>query len=300
MRHGYGRVIAYAVAVNAVCAACDAPFLDDDEQVAVASNVRAFAHQTFTVWRCRTCRSIHARDAVDLDAYYADYPFARATASRVTRYFHGRLWKRIGAAPGARVLDYGCGAGLFVDELRRRGVDAVGYDAYAPRFADDRVLDARYDCVIAQDVIEHVDDPRALLATFERLCVPGGRIAIGTPDAGAIDLARADAWKHTLHQPYHRHLLSRAALEALAAARGWTLERYWPRPYTNSPIPTLNAPYLLRYLRAVDDTLDVAFEPPRVRAAMFTPAALFDAVFGALRCPPGDGLAIFRAPDLRP
>jgi len=282
------------------CLVCEAETADADvEQAAVASNVRAFADQSFALWRCGACRSIHARDEVDLVTYYRDYPFARAQPSRVLRYFHRRLWRRLaraGATRTDRVLDYGCGAGLFVDDLRRAGLDAHGYDAYDARHQDPAPLAARYRCILAQDVIEHVDDPRALLDTFADLGEPGGLIAIGTPDAAAIDLHAAARWKHTLHQPYHRHLLSRAALEALAAARGWTLVRYYPRPYTNTPVPTLNLPYLLRYLRANDDTLDVAFDPPRLRGAMLTPFALFDALFGALRCPPGDGLAIFRTP----
>lgn len=278
-----------------VCGAAQPPA----EQVEVPSNVRAFAAERFALWRCAGCRSIHARDEVDLDRYYGAYPFARATPSRITRFFHGRLWRRLraaGVARGARVLDYGCGRGLLVDELRRRGLDAHGYDAYDPAYADRAALAAGYDAAIAQDVIEHVAAPLALLDELGRLVRPGGLVAIGTPDAAAIDLARPGRWHHTLHQPYHRHLLAHPALVAAATARGWTVVAHHRRPYTNTWVPTLNQPYLLRYLRAVDDTLDVAFEPPRFRWAMLSPAAMVDAVFGALRCPPGDGLTVFRTP----
>lgn len=269
------------------------------ETATVRSNVAAFAAERFAVWRCGGCRSIHARDEVDLDHYYRDYPFARAQPTRVLRYFHRRLWRRAraGGAPAAgRVLDYGCGSGLLVDDLRAAGVDAHGYDRYQPRFADPAVLTARYDCVIAQDVIEHVADPLALLDELGRLARPGGTIAIGTPDAAAIELAAPERHLHALHQPYHRHLLSTAALHAAAAARGWTLVRRWRRPYTDTPIPTLNARYLLRYLAANGDHLDAAFAPPRFRWAMLSPAALFDAAFGALRGGATDGTSVFRTP----
>jgi 2-polyprenyl-3-methyl-5-hydroxy-6-metoxy-1,4-benzoquinol methylase len=291
--------VRYAEAVPESCVICRAVADPRAETTTVASNVRAFAHQTFALWRCDQCRSIHARDSVDLDAYYRDYPFARARPSRISRYFHRRLWRRLrraGVGANARVLDYGCGAGLLVADLRRRGVAAAGYDAYDARYQDRAPLSQQYDCVLAQDVIEHVDDPRAMLATIAAMTGRGGHVAIGTPDADAIDLTAAAGWKHTLHQPYHRHVLSRAALTTLADELGWRLVRYHPTPYTNTPVPTLNTRYLVRYLRAVDDTLDVAFEPPRLRLAMLTPAALFDALFGGLRCPPGDGLAIFATP----
>lgn len=267
------------------------------ETAEVACNVRRFREQRFSVWRCGGCRSIHASGEVDLDAYYQDYPFARGAPSRLTRYLHGRLWRRVASAgveQGASVLDYGCGAGLLVDSLRARGLAAEGYDAYTPAFQRPELLSRTYDVVLAQDVIEHVDEPLALLEELAARCRPGGVLAIGTPDALAIDLGRADEWKHSLHQPYHRHILASTALLAAAAARGLSLVRYFPRSYTNTPIPTINLPYLLRYLRAVDDTIDVAFDPPTVRLAMFSPAALWDAAFGALRCPASDGLAVFR------
>ncbi|MCB9561966.1 MAG: methyltransferase domain-containing protein [Kofleriaceae bacterium] len=282
------------------CAICGAPPGPDVETATVPSNVRAHRDERFAVWRCGACRSIHARDDVDLDHYYRDYPFLRARDSRVLRYFQRRLWRRVERAGARRdhaVLDYGCGGGLLVTLLRRRGwAGATGYDAYAEAWADPATLDARYDVVFSQDVIEHVADPLALLATFERLCRPGGLIAIGTPDAAAIDLADVDRHRHSLHQPYHRHVLAHPALIAAARARGWRLVAHHRRPYTNTPVPTLNQPYLLRYLRAFDDTVDVAYDPPRVSWRMFTPGALFDAVFGGLRCPPTEGLAIFRTP----
>lgn len=283
------------------CCYCGTDPAPVEERAHVRSNVRAHRHERFEVWRCAGCRSIHASDAVDLDAYYRDYPFLRARRSWVTSYFHRRLWKRLtraGAAARASVLDYGCGSGAFVETLAARGVDAQGYDAYNPAFAGAGALGRTYDVVVSQDVIEHVDDPLALLDTFARLCRPGGLVAIGTPDAAALDLRRPEAFVHSLHAPFHRHIATRAALLAAGEARGWTPVRWYATSYINTPVPTLNVPYLLRYLRAGDDTVDVGFDPPRVRLAMFTPAALFDALFGALRCPPTDGMAIFRTPDV--
>ncbi len=281
------------------CCVCGADPAPVSETAQVRSNVRAHRQERFGLWRCGGCKTIHAADEVDLDHYYRDYPFQRGTASWITRYFHRRMWRRLvaaGAGPRASVLDYGCGAGLLVADLAARGLDAHGYDAYAPAFAEPAALARRYELVIAQDVIEHVADPLALLATFERLAEPGGLIAIGTPDAAALDLRAPERFVHSLHQPYHRHILTAAALDAAAARRGWRRVRRYATTHANTPVPTLNLPYLLRYLRANDDTIDVAYDPPRVRLAMFSPAAMFDALFGALRCPPTDGMTIFRAP----
>src|SRR5690348_16358154 len=89
--------------------------------------------------------------------------------------------------PGSRVLDYGCGIGSdglalmeagydvgFADfdnpsveylrwRLRRRGLDAPIYDL------DSTAPPPGWDAAYAFDVIEHVDDPFAFLATLDRL-----------------------------------------------------------------------------------------------------------------------------------
>lgn len=261
--------------------------------------MRAHRAERFEVWRCGGCGSIHAADDVDLDRYYRDYPFLRARRSRVNAYLLRRLWRRVrraGAGEGGTVLDFGCGAGELVQVLRERGTAAEGYDAYGEEFSDPAVLGRRYDVVLSQDVIEHVADPLALLNHLDGLCEPGGLVVIGTPDAAALDLRAPERTFHSLHQPYHRHILTRAALCAAGEARGWSLVSWYGTSYANTPVPTLNLPYLLRYLRAVDDTIDVAFDPPRFRWAMVSPSAIFDALFGGLRCPPTDGMAIFRKP----
>jgi SAM-dependent methyltransferase len=69
-----------------------------------------------------------------------------------------------------RMLDYGCGVGFLVRELRLRGVEAFGYDisSWAVAYANEvlRVssvsqdvtqLDRKWDVVIALDVFEHMD-----------------------------------------------------------------------------------------------------------------------------------------------
>src|SRR5688500_6456372 len=186
------------------------------ETARVRSNVRKFRSEQFELWRCPACRSIHARDAVDLAHYYASYPMFPPDIEWRLHRAYGNMLKRLvrsGLSKEHRILDYGCGSGALVRFLRSAGYDTSGYDAYAEAFADRSVLERSYDCVVSQDVIEHVDSPRALLAEFDRLTVPGGMIAIGTPDAAALDLAAPEDFVHALHAPYHRHILARDVLQ---------------------------------------------------------------------------------------
>jgi 2-polyprenyl-3-methyl-5-hydroxy-6-metoxy-1,4-benzoquinol methylase len=51
-------------------------------------------------------------------------------------------------------------------------VRAEGYDPCSEAFGDASVLGSRYDFVTAQDVLEHVDDPRALVDDLKNYTAP--------------------------------------------------------------------------------------------------------------------------------
>ncbi len=283
-----------------VCNICDAatPRGNGVETADVPSNVRRFRDECFAVWRCPACRCIHASDEVDLDHYYRDYPFQQQRLDGATRAFFRVNLKRLmggGLRREHTLLDYGCGSGLFLAFLRERGFDrAKGFDAFAEQFNAPDLLKATYDCVFSQDVLEHVAAPRDLLATFDRLTAPGGLIVIGTPNAAAVDLARPETCMHTLHQPYHRTILTKAALIACGRDLGWSVVREFDTPYVNTRIPFLNVRMWNRYSRAHDNTLDLAFEPFRVNRALMKFGTLFDGFFGSCRCPANDVMVLFR------
>jgi SAM-dependent methyltransferase len=283
------------------CAVCEAHGGGiASESSAVTSNVRAFASETFQLWRCGACQSIHARDEVDLAHYYSGYPFFELPFDWRLRAAYAEQRRRLEAAGLRRddhVLDYGCGSGAFVRYLQSCGYrHAEGYDGYNPRFSDRAVLARRYDCVLSQDVLEHVPEPRELLDLFDRLALPGALIAIGTPNASAIDLGRAELYRHTLHAPYHRHIFSRAALAGSGERRGWRLEQYYPTQYANTFVPFLNSRFYLFFMRTLDDTLDCLLEqPPRVGPCLQRwPEALAWGLSGAYHAEETDVMAVFR------
>jgi 2-polyprenyl-3-methyl-5-hydroxy-6-metoxy-1,4-benzoquinol methylase len=288
---------------NANCQICDLRLEPavSPERATVRCNVRHFRDEQFDVWRCPQCRSIHACQDVDLGYYYARYPrFSQDIEWRLHpsyRTFMRRL-TRHGLERGHDILDYGCGSGSFVRFLQQEGFSSVrGYDAYAEEFRDDSLLAQRYDCIVSQDVIEHVDDPIALLARFDQLAKPGALICIGTPDAAAIDLTDPEEHVHALHAPYHRHIFAADALRAAAERFGWSLVRYLPRMYSATRVPTQNPRFGRHYLRCHDDCVDSLTEPARFDSwRLWTPATLFYALFGYWLDRHTDVMFIFRAP----
>jgi ubiquinone/menaquinone biosynthesis C-methylase UbiE len=99
-----------------------------------------------------------------------------------------RMWERLGvtAAPHTRILDFGCGGGDRVRELRRKGYDARGCDITSPDDANAWIRpiaanpyrlpydDSSFDIVYSITVFEHVMDYDTALAEIRRVLTPGG------------------------------------------------------------------------------------------------------------------------------
>src|ERR1017187_3192647 len=126
------------------------------------------------------------------------YGEARATVHRefLTHVTDGR-------SPG-RLLDVGCGLGIFMQRAREYGWAGQGCDTspHWVRHARDllgdhvavthaSVLDlnpdaGRYDLITLWDVLEHIYDPLPALAHLRRLLAPGGRVFIRTPNIAYV------------------------------------------------------------------------------------------------------------------
>jgi SAM-dependent methyltransferase len=98
---------------------------------------------------------------------------------------------------GARLLDIGCGVGQVVATLTREGFEAHGVDVSAPniertRAFTDRCLlydggrlpypDNHFERVGALNVVEHVQDPEDFVREAVRVCAPGGRVVLSSPN----------------------------------------------------------------------------------------------------------------------
>lgn len=157
----------------------------------IAAEIERFNRLSTTWWnRTGPMRPLHVVNALRLG------------------YIAGRVEAHFGLAQGAslkglRVLDVGCGGGLLSEALARLGADVVGIDASAGNIAAARLHaaseavtveyrlgepdlalgdDERFDVVLALEVVEHVSDLDAFLATVTRCVAPGGLLFVSTID----------------------------------------------------------------------------------------------------------------------
>jgi len=176
--------------------------------------------ERFGVVRCPECglQWVSPRpEAEDLARYYPETyswkPPAEAEAEsavhRLERWyrFHllrfesRQLLRHTDLAAGDAVLDVGCSSGDRLLVMREAGLEPAGVDlGPAADYARERLgLDVRrgtlpeagfeagrFHAVTLYNVLEHLPDPRAVLAEARRLLVPGGRVVVQVPNARSL------------------------------------------------------------------------------------------------------------------
>lgn len=168
----------------------------------------------------RNGRYRHHRLADVIAAVYSD-------ATLMRRYMHGlllsqALWPNhvallafyhdtFLAGAGGRHLEVGPGHGLLLFYAAQGAASVAGWDISEASVAATRACldalgvsrpvelacrdihdppdhDSRFDTIVASELLEHVEDPRAILVSLRHLLAPGGRVFVNVPvNSPAID-----------------------------------------------------------------------------------------------------------------
>lgn len=172
-------------------------------------------------------------------------PFAADYAEHAERSAFNALYDRpavldlLGDVAGQRVLDVGCGPGLYAGELVSRGASVVGLDQSPEmvRLARRRVGaaefrvqdlaeplgwadDASFDLAVMALVIHHVDDRVGALREICRVLRPRGRLVISTHHPVAD-------WRRRGGSYFDQDVVEETW------SRGWQV-RYWRLPLTQT------------------------------------------------------------------
>jgi SAM-dependent methyltransferase len=115
-------------------------------------------------------------------------------AGQERRFGMVRRWATL---PGRRVLDMGCGVGMYTVAFLRETPHVFGVEVERERALEAReraagvvqavgehlpFSDAAFDVVFSHEVLEHVADDRACVAEMVRVTRPGGRIVVFVPN----------------------------------------------------------------------------------------------------------------------
>jgi SAM-dependent methyltransferase len=128
-----------------------------------------------------------------------------------------------------RMLDFGAGIGTFAKLLRNRGMDivCVEFDTYLanalaregfPTFRTlDEVPNGSFEFIFALNVLEHIEDDRAILELLEAKLTRKGKLLVYVPAFQCLWTSLDEELKH-----YRRYL--RPDLERLARSAGLSVQ----------------------------------------------------------------------------
>ncbi len=198
----------------------------------------------------------------ELEAFYRDYFSAFRSqeldgflAHRLTcqaqqpDYRLDRLDSILGGLEGRKILEIGCGLGLFLLKAKHRGADAVGIDLCeeACEFArahfhldvsnvtleacNDRI--GAVDAIVMNDLIEHISDLGSFLTSLNSLLKKDGVVLIWTPNGGAAgrDAATGGQWLGFQVDFEHLQFFSPKSMSVLGEKYGWSIEHLETRGF---------------------------------------------------------------------
>ncbi len=145
-----------------------------------------------------------------------------------------------------RVLDVGCSTGRFGAALREErpldllwGIDPEPADnpAYdrivTGRFPEDLPAGQTFDCLVCNDVLEHVEDPWGLLDRLDGVLDPGGVVVASIPNVRHLSvvggLVLRGRWEYAdrgVLDRTHLRFFTAASARALFEGAGYRVERF--------------------------------------------------------------------------
>ncbi len=192
--------------------------------------------------------------------------------------------------PGLTLLDFGCGSESFLNHARQRGwATTIGVD-FAPdvvaavRRAGHRGLpvgpglweqipDGSVDRVRMNHVLEHLYDPRAVLAQLRRKLRPGGRLHLATPNAACLTFRLLRSRWFSLDCPRHIMLFAPRTARPLLRECGFRRVRCYQEVLTKDAARSLG--YLLQDWGRLDGAGVLGMmDRPGLAGVLFAPARL--------------------------
>lgn len=192
---------------------------------------------------CKTCAFIQCApippEKTVLTYYEEQYAydwFARNRFFKKIQAWH-RFWKIRKYLKGAeRVLDFGCGHGLFVKEMAKRGFAGFGFDIGADKIRQenntfitnknrlDEYTETNFDIITAWHVLEHMCDQSAVLSDLYNRLNVGGKLIVAVPNTNSYAFKWLKQKWGWLQQPYvHINQYNSTNLAQLLTAHGFTV-----------------------------------------------------------------------------
>lgn len=171
------------------------------------------------------------------EVFHTDYRYSSSTIPALVRHFSEyKEWLAQYLMPGAKIFEFGCNDGVFLEQLQNAGYECKGIDASnnVAEYARSKGLDVAtgfltsdyvmrdeliesYDLVTCSNVFAHIHDIHTVIESARLLLKPDGYFAIEVHDGG---LLISELQFDTI---YHEHLtyFTESTLKRLLESNGF-------------------------------------------------------------------------------
>ncbi len=219
-----------------------------------------FEKDGFPIVRCTDCGLVYVSprlkpEALLSEVYNESYftsdtgvgssdHFGAEAAGRRAKARRDLSWLRRLGVTGGQLVEIGSAGGFFVDEARKAGFDASGFEPekHAARHAAEtlhvpvthgtweslQTLPEPVDMFYLSHVLEHLPSPTAALTAMARHLKPGGHVALEVPHWDCLPNQRQGAHWVIIAPLHHLYYFRTADLQHLARKAGlrWVAHRY--------------------------------------------------------------------------
>jgi 2-polyprenyl-3-methyl-5-hydroxy-6-metoxy-1,4-benzoquinol methylase len=211
----------------------------------------SISQEGFHLQKCESCNYLYTIPAPDPSAigkYYASDAYISHTDGKkglieqlyqVVRKFtlsgKRNLISSFVQQSSRTLLDYGCGTGAFLMEMKQhhwkvQGIEPdagarekaerlVGMSIHLPQ-AVHSFPSSSFDAITMWHVLEHVHDLNAMMGEVKRLVTPAGKIFIAVPNHTSFDAKHYGSYWAAYDVPRHLHHFSPTAMKKLVEKHG--------------------------------------------------------------------------------
>ena len=211
---------------------------------------------SFTYVKCRKCGLVYMNPQIASDEMIRFYPSDYAphqAKPRNRREDMSKIRKKVKKSPvlglihsklspDCRLLDVGCGSGVFLHNMRITtgcevyGVDFsqaaariakqdYGIDIFAGSLLESPFPDSHFDLITAWSCLEHVNNPSQVLAKVFDLLKPNGWCVIQTPNFNSFNARLFKSKWYHLDCPRHLYIYTPKTITHLLKKNGLPVQK---------------------------------------------------------------------------
>lgn len=202
-----------------------------DEKLFIKTYVSSFSKKEYKLYHCSFCELEWWEPLESFSNFYEEegcesYTLFHMGLKKEIEENHKMFFKLIPIKSG-KILDVGCGDGIFLEEAKKRGYEVWGIDfdqksirvcqekrglentfVMTPqeflRVAQEKEL--KFDVITFFEVLEHQDKPREFLECIKKMIKPGGYLAGSVPNRELIKGVKKSLNYSQYNFPVHHFL----------------------------------------------------------------------------------------------